>query len=71
MLKRNKASRTFKDTPAQNRKFARWTEKLEKEGFRSTGMELQSLRKGETLRSPPRWKYTYERRVEDDQQGGA
>ena len=66
MPKQNKVSRIFKDTPAENRKFARWAEKLEKEGFRSTGMVCQPLRKGETLRSPARWRYTFEREVEDE-----
>ena len=65
MTKRNKVSRTFRNTPGENRKFARWAEELEKEGYRSADMAALPLRKGETLLSPTRWKYTFERWVEN------
>lgn len=46
MPKRNRVSRTFKDTPAENRKYDEWSSKLEAEGFRQTGMVALPLRKG-------------------------
>ena len=64
MTRANRVSRVFTNTPAENRKFDRWAEKLMAEGFTQTGMKSLPLRKGETLRSPARWRYTFERRGE-------
>ena len=64
-MRKNRVSRRFRDTPAENRKMDEWARKLEAEGFRSIGMVKLPRRKGENyLHSPIRWKYTFERREE-------
>ena len=64
-MRKNRVSRKFRDTPAENRKMDEWARKLEAEGFRSIGMVKLPRRKGENyLHSPIRWKYTFERREE-------
>ena len=65
MPNNGRVSMTYRDTPGENREFDRRASRLESQGFRISEMVALPIRKGETLRSPVRWRYTFELRPEE------